>query len=146
MLNFILFIEERKQLELSSLHVLDVAIIKFLDCFYAMLYVCMVCVWISIKFQIKVQSGVDVLKIFKIFSCRRNKELIKELSMPALGTQDLFFPTQYCQSRLGQFKYLLWKQNLTYWRSPGYNLVRFAFTFVSGLIFGTIFWDLGTKV
>ena len=79
--------------------------------------------------------------------CKRcNKELVKELSIPALGTKDLEFPTQYCRTLWGQFTYLLWKQNLTYWRSPGYNLVRLSFTLISALMFGTIFWQRGSNM
>lgn len=48
---------------------------------------------------------------------------ICELSKAAPGTSDLSFTTQYCQSFLAQFKSCLWKQWLTYWRSPDYNLV-----------------------
>lgn len=34
---------------------------------------------------------------------------------------------------------------LTYWRSPFYNTVRFAFTIALGLIIGAIYWDLGNR-
>lgn len=91
--------------------------------------------------------GIDFAEVYrKSALALRNKELVKELSVPATGTRDLYFPTQYCQPLLGQFKSLLWKQHLTYWRSPDYNLVRFTFTFISALMFGTIFWQLGTKI
>lgn len=91
--------------------------------------------------------GVDFADLYRKSSlAQRNKELVKELSLPAPGTKDLYFPTKHCQPLWGQFKALLWKQHLTYWRSPGYNLVRFSFTFVSALMFGTIFWQLGTKI
>ncbi|KAL5976771.1 ABC transporter G member 36 [Asimina triloba] len=76
---------------------------------------------------------------------RRNKALIKELSTPAPGAKDLFFPTQYSQPTFGQFKSCLWKQSLTYWRSPDYNLVRYFFTLVAGIMLGTIFWKAGAK-
>ncbi|KAL5976776.1 transcription factor [Asimina triloba] len=76
---------------------------------------------------------------------RRNKALIKELSAPAPGAKDLYFPTQYSQPTIGQFKSCLWKQSLTYWRSPDYNLVRYFFTLVASLMLGTIFWKVGTK-
>ncbi|MCO5565028.1 hypothetical protein L7F22_018698 [Adiantum nelumboides] len=91
--------------------------------------------------------GVDFAEIYRKSSlAQRNKEMVKELGKPVPGSQDLFFPTQYCQPTWGQFKALLWKQHLTYWRSPDYNLVRFSFTFISALMFGTIFWQLGTKI
>ncbi|KAH7278689.1 hypothetical protein KP509_38G052500 [Ceratopteris richardii] len=93
------------------------------------------------------QLGIDFAELYKKSSlAQRNKEIVKELSIPAAGSRDLHFPTQYCQNLWGQFKALLWKKHLTYWRSPDYNLVRFTFTFISALMFGTIFWQLGTKV
>ncbi|KAH9331701.1 hypothetical protein KI387_003809, partial [Taxus chinensis] len=39
----------------------------------------------------------------------------------------------------------LWKQNWSYWRNPEYNAVRFFFTLVTALMFGTIFWGIGKK-
>ncbi|KAL0297338.1 UNVERIFIED_CONTAM: Pleiotropic drug resistance protein 1 [Sesamum radiatum] len=75
----------------------------------------------------------------------RNKALIKELSIPRPGTKDLFFPTQYSQSFLTQCIACLWKQHWSYWRNPPYTAVRFLFTTVIALIFGTMFWDLGSK-
>ncbi|ONK66657.1 uncharacterized protein A4U43_C06F10630 [Asparagus officinalis] len=85
----------------------------------------------------------DVYKTSLLF--QRNKELIKELSSPAPGSRDLLLPTQYSQSFYTQCFACLWKQNLSYWRNPPYVAVRFFFTFVIALLFGTIFWDLGTK-
>ena len=76
---------------------------------------------------------------------RRNKALVGELSNPASGTNDLYFPTQFSESSWGQFKACLWKQWWTYWRSPDYNLVRFFFTLVTALLLGSIFWRIGHK-
>uniref|UniRef100_A0A0E0JL12 ABC transporter domain-containing protein n=1 Tax=Oryza punctata TaxID=4537 RepID=A0A0E0JL12_ORYPU len=91
--------------------------------------------------------GVDFSDIYKKSELyQRNKALIKELSQPAPGSSDLYFPTQYSQSSLTQCMACLWKQNLSYWRNPPYNAVRFFFTTVIALLFGTIFWDLGGKV
>ncbi|CAL5440389.1 unnamed protein product [Camellia sinensis] len=39
----------------------------------------------------------------------------------------------------------LWKQHLSCWRNPPYSAVRFLFTTCIALLFGTIFWDLGSK-
>lgn len=77
--------------------------------------------------------------------CRRNKALVKELSTPPPGANDLYFHTQHSQSTWGQFKSCLWKQWWTYWRSPDYNLVRYFFTLAAALMIGTIFWDVGSK-
>uniref|UniRef100_A0A453F172 ABC transporter domain-containing protein n=1 Tax=Aegilops tauschii subsp. strangulata TaxID=200361 RepID=A0A453F172_AEGTS len=71
--------------------------------------------------------GIDFSDIYKKSELyQRNKALIKEQSQPAPAC--------------------LWKQNLSYWRNPPYNAVRFLFTTVIALLFGTIFWDLGGKM
>src|ERR1044072_4146955 len=76
---------------------------------------------------------------------RRNKALVRELSIPPPEAKDLYFPTQYSESTWGQFKSCIWKQWLTYWRSPEYNLVRFFFTLAAALMVGTVFWRVGKK-
>lgn len=76
-------------------------------------------------------------------SCRRNQELIKELSTPPPGYKDLYFPTKYSQSFLTQCKACFWKQHWSYWRNPPYNAVRFLLTILIGCLFGVIFWNKG---
>ncbi|XP_027344150.1 pleiotropic drug resistance protein 1-like isoform X3 [Abrus precatorius] len=76
---------------------------------------------------------------------RRNKALIAELSKPAPGFKELNFPTQYAQPFLIQCMACLWKQHWSYWRNPPYTAVRFLFTTFVALMFGTMFWDLGSK-
>ncbi|KAL3633436.1 transcription factor [Castilleja foliolosa] len=75
----------------------------------------------------------------------RNKALIKELSAARPGTKELFFPTEYSQSFLVQCIACLWKQHWSYWRNAHYTAIRFAFTTFIALIFGTMFWDLGSR-
>ncbi|KAF3534651.1 hypothetical protein DY000_02042785 [Brassica cretica] len=75
----------------------------------------------------------------------QNKKLVKELSTPPQGEKELYFSTQFSQSLLGQFKSCLWKQWITYLRTPDYNLARFFFTLVAALMVGSIFWKVGTK-
>ncbi|KAL5728854.1 transcription factor [Ranunculus cassubicifolius] len=77
---------------------------------------------------------------------RRNKALIQELKKPCLGSEDLHFKTKYPQSSWAQFKACLWKQHWSYWRNPEYNVVRFFFTFICALLFGSIFWKMGGKI
>jgi ABC-type multidrug transport system permease subunit len=77
--------------------------------------------------------------------CRRNQSSIREISKPPAGSKDLYFPTQYSQSSITQCMACLWKQNLSYWRNPQYTVVRFFFSLVVALMFGTIFWRLGGK-
>ncbi|KAJ7963070.1 Pleiotropic drug resistance ABC transporter [Quillaja saponaria] len=94
----------------------------------------------------EVRLGMDFAEHYRSSSLhQRNKALVKELSVPPPGAKDLYFATQYSQSSWGQFKSCLWKQWLTYWRTPDYNLVRFFFTLACSLLLGTIFWKVGTK-
>jgi energy-coupling factor transporter ATP-binding protein EcfA2 len=76
---------------------------------------------------------------------KRNKQMVSELSKPAPDAKDLSFPTQYSQSFFRQTTSCLWKQHKTYWRSPDYNNVRIIFSFLAALLFGTLFWQIGTK-
>ncbi|XP_040931878.1 pleiotropic drug resistance protein 1 [Gossypium hirsutum] len=90
--------------------------------------------------------GVNFADIYKNSELyRRNKALVNELSSPAPSSMDLYFQTRYSQSLLTQCMACLWKQYWSYWRKPPYNAVRFLFTTVIGLLFGTIFWDIGSK-
>ncbi|KAK7275991.1 hypothetical protein RIF29_17120 [Crotalaria pallida] len=70
---------------------------------------------------------------------------ILQFEHPPPGSEPLKFDTIYSQNMMSQFLFCLWKQNLVYWRSPPYNAVRLIFTAISALIFGTVFWDVGTK-
>ncbi|KAL6585268.1 Pleiotropic drug resistance protein 2 [Orobanche minor] len=77
---------------------------------------------------------------------RRNQDLVNELSTPAPGSQDLYFPTKLAQSFISQCKACFWKQHLSYWRHPQYNIIRFFMTTVIGILFGVIFWNKGDKM
>jgi hypothetical protein len=76
---------------------------------------------------------------------RRNKTLIKELSTPPEGSSDLSFPTEYSQTFLTQCFACLWKQSMSYWRNPPYTAVKYFYTTVIALLFGTMFWGVGRK-
>ncbi|CAA6666048.1 unnamed protein product [Spirodela intermedia] len=94
----------------------------------------------------EVRLGMDFAEYYRTSALYQwNKTLVKELSTPPPGSNDLWFPTQYSQPTFQQFKSCLWKQWWTYWRSPDYNLVRFFFTFACALMLGTIFWKIGQK-
>nr|AOF42830.1 ABCG/PDR subfamily ABC transporter [Petunia x hybrida] len=91
--------------------------------------------------------GVDFTDLYKKSDLYgRNKALITELSVPRPGTKDLHFDTQYSQPFWTQCMACLWKQHWSYWRNPAYTAVRFLFTVMISLVFGTMFWDLGSKV
>ncbi|KAK4550924.1 hypothetical protein RGQ29_032676 [Quercus rubra] len=95
---------------------------------------------------VKGQLDVDFAEIYansELF--KRNQELIKELSTPAPGSNELYFPAKYSQSFVTQCKACFWKQYWSYWRNPRYNAIRFLITIVIGVIFGLIFWKKGDK-
>ncbi|KAK7284174.1 hypothetical protein RJT34_18915 [Clitoria ternatea] len=77
---------------------------------------------------------------------RRNKELIKELSTPASGSKDLYFSSKYSRSYFTQCMACLWKQHWSYWRNNQYTALRFLYTIAVALLFGSIYWDLGSKI
>ncbi|CAI9108680.1 OLC1v1008346C1 [Oldenlandia corymbosa var. corymbosa] len=91
--------------------------------------------------------GVDFAAIYRSSSLyETNKELAKRLSSPPIGAKPLEFHTQFAQNGWGQFKACLWKQYWSYWRSPSYNLMRFAFLIISSLCFGALYWNQGTNL
>ncbi|XVF07719.1 hypothetical protein REPUB_Repub06bG0163900 [Reevesia pubescens] len=95
---------------------------------------------------VEARLNVDFADIYANSSLyRRNQELIKELSTPAPGSNDIFFPTKYSQSFFTQCKACFWKQHWSYWRNPRYNAIRFFMTIVFGIIFGLIFWNKGKQ-
>ncbi|CAH2059084.1 unnamed protein product [Thlaspi arvense] len=78
------------------------------------------------------QLKMDFAKIFTNSSLsRRNQEVIKELSTPPPGSNDLYFPTKYSQPFSTQTKACFWKQYWSYWRHPQYNAIRFLMTTVA---------------
>uniref|UniRef100_A0ACD5VXW8 Uncharacterized protein n=1 Tax=Avena sativa TaxID=4498 RepID=A0ACD5VXW8_AVESA len=88
--------------------------------------------------------GVSFAQVYKNSDLyQRNQSVIREISKAPAGSKDLYFLTRYSQSFVTQCMACLWKQNLSYWRNPQYTVVRFFFSLVVGLMFGTIFWRLG---
>lgn len=91
--------------------------------------------------------GVDFAKIYLNSSLNeRNMALVDNLSTPAPGCKDIHFETKFSQCFWLQTKACLWKQHWSYWRNPHYNAIRIFFTFICALIFGTIFWNMGSKM
>lgn len=88
-----------------------------------------------------------VMIIFLLFLYSSDTiELVRQLSEPQPGSRDLHFPTPYAQSGWVQFTACLWKQHLSYWRSPEYNLSRFLFIIAAALLFGAVFWQKGKEM
>ncbi|KAK8444715.1 hypothetical protein SEVIR_9G186902v4 [Setaria viridis] len=71
---------------------------------------------------------------------RDMQEIVEQLSNPLPNSENLCFSYRFPQSRWGQFKACLWKQIITYWRSPQYNLNRIVMTVMIALIFGVLYW------
>uniref|UniRef100_A0A0E0CLF2 ABC transporter domain-containing protein n=1 Tax=Oryza meridionalis TaxID=40149 RepID=A0A0E0CLF2_9ORYZ len=94
--------------------------------------------------SMEAQLGVDFAQIYRESTmCKDKDALVKNLSKPALGTSDLHFPTRFPQKFGEQLKACIWKQCLSYWRSPSYNLVRIVFITISCIVFGVLFWKQG---
>ncbi|XWS73140.1 hypothetical protein CRYUN_Cryun02cG0099900 [Craigia yunnanensis] len=97
--------------------------------------------------SVEAELGIDFAKIYKTSALyENNKELVRQLSTPPPDSRDLHFPTQFSQNFWGQFKYCLWKLQLSYWRSPSYNLMRLLHTSVISLTLGVLFQNQGTKI
>ncbi|KAK7388064.1 hypothetical protein VNO78_22868 [Psophocarpus tetragonolobus] len=97
--------------------------------------------------SVEAELQIDFAEIYKESHLYRDTlELVTELSEPPPDSRDLHFSTRFPQNSLGQFMACLWKQHLSYWRSPEYNLTRFIFMIVCSIIFGAVFWQKGTKI
>ncbi|XP_076956671.1 pleiotropic drug resistance protein 3-like [Bidens hawaiensis] len=97
--------------------------------------------------SMEAELGVDFGQIYSTSTLyESNKELVKTLSKPPPGSKDLYFPTRFPQNGWGQFKACLWKQHLSYWRSPSYNLMRSMYMLFTSFMFGLLFWNQGEKI
>ncbi|KAL1195827.1 ABC transporter G family member 37 [Cardamine amara subsp. amara] len=97
--------------------------------------------------SVELELGIDFANIYHESALyKSNLELVKQLSQPDSGSSDLQFKRTFAQSWWGQFRSILWKMSLSYWRSPSYNLMRIMHTLVSSLIFGALFWKQGQKI
>ncbi|KAL3714543.1 hypothetical protein ACJRO7_006458 [Eucalyptus globulus] len=96
--------------------------------------------------SIESQLGIDYGIIYEESDqCRMNKELVRELSLQVAGTKEMCFSAGFRQNRWEQFKTCLWKQHLTYWRSPEYNLVRLIFITASSFFCAALLWQKGNE-
>ncbi|CAN6676743.1 unnamed protein product [Malus baccata var. baccata] len=97
--------------------------------------------------SVESELGIDFAQIYRESALYgSNKDLAKQLCSPSPGSNEMHFATRFPQNGWGQFKACLWKQNLSYWRSPSYNLTRIIFMFCASLLFGILFWDQGNKI
>ncbi|KAK3190018.1 hypothetical protein Dsin_029579 [Dipteronia sinensis] len=97
--------------------------------------------------SMEAQLGVDFANIYESSPLYQDTiELVSQLSEPQPGSRDLHFPTRFPQSTRMQFMACLWKQHLSYWRSPSYNLARLLSMIVSAVMFGLLFWQKGKEI
>ncbi|QCD80127.1 ATP-binding cassette [Vigna unguiculata] len=97
--------------------------------------------------SVEADLKIDFAQIYKESHLYQDTlEVVRVLSEPAPGSRDLHFSTRFPQNSLGQFMACLWKQHLSYWRSPEYNLTRFIFMIVCAIIFGAVFWQKGNEI
>uniref|UniRef100_A0A0E0BY04 ABC transporter domain-containing protein n=1 Tax=Oryza meridionalis TaxID=40149 RepID=A0A0E0BY04_9ORYZ len=90
--------------------------------------------------------GVDFAEYYrqsKLF--QQTQEMVDILSRPRRESKELSFATKYSQTFFAQYAACLWKQNLSYWRNPQYTAVRFFYTVIISLMFGTICWKFGSR-
>lgn len=88
----------------------------------------------------------NIAHFANFFKCRKMVELVKDLSFPVEGLGQLKNSTCFSRDGWEQFKACLWKQNLSYWRSPNYNLVRLTFITMVSLLLGGLLWQKGNKM
>ncbi|XP_031274859.1 pleiotropic drug resistance protein 3-like [Pistacia vera] len=95
----------------------------------------------------EVELGLDFAEIYKTSALNeKNKALVRALSTPPPNSIDLDFSSHFVQNFWGQFKCCLWKQHLSYWRSPSYNLFRIVHVIITSFLFGALFWNQGTNI
>ncbi|KAJ1269487.1 hypothetical protein BS78_07G215800 [Paspalum vaginatum] len=93
------------------------------------------------------EIGVDYAEIYRNSSLyRENRVVIDELARPEPDTEDLHFPQGYWQNITTQCVACLWKQSCAYWKNSEHNVVRFINTFAVSIMFGVVFWKIGTTI
>lgn len=90
--------------------------------------------------------SVDYANIFLSSSLyKETMEQLEEVSTVQDG-EELHFSAKYEQNFKSQCIACLWKQQKSYWKNPEHNVVRFINTFSVSLIFGVVFWQVGSKI
>lgn len=65
--------------------------------------------------------------------------VIEQTRCTSLGSERLILSSRYAQTSWEQFKACLWKQHLSYWRNPSYNLTRIIFMCFTCMLCGILF-------
>ncbi|XP_024534219.1 ABC transporter G family member 37 isoform X1 [Selaginella moellendorffii] len=96
--------------------------------------------------DVEYRLNVNYTEIYKSSTLyHHNQAVIADLRTPPPGSVDLSFPSEFPLSFGGQVMACLWKQHRSYWKNPYYVLGRLFFTLTAALMFGTMFWDVGSK-
>uniref|UniRef100_A0A0D2ZSG0 ABC transporter domain-containing protein n=1 Tax=Brassica oleracea var. oleracea TaxID=109376 RepID=A0A0D2ZSG0_BRAOL len=88
--------------------------------------------------------GVDLAQIYKESSLFKENNIVMRVT--SSETEELTSSTRYAQTGWEQFKACLWKQHLSYWRNPSYNLTRILFMCLNSVICGVLFWQKAKKI
>ncbi|KAG2451837.1 hypothetical protein HYH02_003613 [Chlamydomonas schloesseri] len=92
------------------------------------------------------RMGVDFAELWT--GCdlaKSNEAVIHAAAQPEPDSEPLAFSSRYAVSLWTQFRLLMHRALVTYWRNPPYNVLRFLVTLGMGLMFGTLYWARGNK-
>ncbi|KAK9902782.1 hypothetical protein WJX75_005811 [Coccomyxa subellipsoidea] len=90
--------------------------------------------------------GVDFAELYAQSELARStQELVVQLQVPGAKSEPLRFDKQFPRNPLAQFRLILSKNFTVYWRTPEYNAVRMLSTTLLGLLFGSIYWHVGSQ-
>ncbi|KAL0874148.1 hypothetical protein Bca101_023853 [Brassica carinata] len=89
--------------------------------------------------------GVDLAQIYKESSLYKENEMVVE-QMISSAAEESISSTGYAQTGWEQFNACLWKQNLSYWRNPSYNLTRIIFMSITSMLCGILFWQKANEI
>jgi len=88
--------------------------------------------------------GIDFSEVFADSALAKQAEaVVAAASIPPPGSKPLNFSDMKGLSVMGQFRLLLSRLLLAYWRMPKYILVRFFVSILVAIVFGTIFYQQG---
>ncbi|PNW71465.1 hypothetical protein CHLRE_16g655450v5 [Chlamydomonas reinhardtii] len=92
------------------------------------------------------RMGVDFADLWASSDLAKSNEAFTHAAaQPVPGSQPLAFSSRYAVSMWTQFRLLMHRALVTYWRNPPYNVLRFLVTLGMGIMFGTLYWDRGNK-
>ncbi|KAL8105524.1 hypothetical protein AgCh_029350 [Apium graveolens] len=93
------------------------------------------------------QLGIDFGQVYKESKqFRDNIELVKELRTAPGQMRELHFSSRFARNMWEQYKACLWKQHLSYWRNPDYNVKRLGFMTLASVAMGALMWQKGKQI